>query len=148
MRYGGSREQIQQHLNRKGIYMLTTPDQMNDNQTADFLRTPTAHQRAKRITMATIKAFIRKNDNLFIKVKSKFDGMTDCVETVNMGFAKVMTKNLHPQNHYEQRTLGIAGAWFVGSSRDYFEVYQDERFTGFKIFNCCGSFLLVTEKTV
>lgn len=105
-------------------------------------------QRAKRITMATIKAFIRKNDNLFIKVKSKFDGMTDCVETVNMGFAKVMTKNLHPQNHYEQRTLGIAGAWFVGSSRDYFEVYQDERFTGFKIFNCCGSFLLVTEKTV
>lgn len=125
--------------------MLTTPEQMNNNQTAGFPRTPTTHQRAKKVTMATIKAFIRKNDNLFIKVKSKFDGMADCVETVNMGFAKVVTKNLNPQNNYEERTLGIAG-WFVGSSRDYFEIYQDERFTGFKVFNCCGSFLLVTEK--
>ena len=55
--------------------MLTTSEQMNNNQTADFPRTSTTHQRTKRVTMATINMFIRKNDNLFIKVKSKFDGI-------------------------------------------------------------------------
>ena len=34
-----------------------------------------------KITLSTFKSFIRKNEGkLFIKCKSSFDGMTDCVE--------------------------------------------------------------------
>jgi hypothetical protein len=51
MRYGGSREQIQQHLKRKGFNMLTTPEQTNKNQTASFPRTATAHQSAINTTL-------------------------------------------------------------------------------------------------
>ena len=51
MRYGGSREQIQQHLKRKGINMLTTPEQINNNQTTGFPRTSTTHQRAVDTTL-------------------------------------------------------------------------------------------------
>ena len=51
MRYGGSREQIQQHLKRKGFNMLTTPEQTNKKQTASFPRTATAHQSAINTTL-------------------------------------------------------------------------------------------------
>ena len=43
-----------------------------------------------KTTKSTIKSFINKNiDNLFINVKSSFDGMTDCCESLHEGFKKV-----------------------------------------------------------
>lgn len=100
--------------------------------------------KTKKITLATIKSFIKKNnDNLFIDVCSKFNGMIDCIDSVNTGFDKVKfnTENL-------KNTLGIPGAWFVGDSRDWFTIYEDDKLQGFKISNCCGSFIIATNKSL
>lgn len=95
-----------------------------------------------KTTKATIKSFIRKNiDNLYINKKSDFDGMCDCVMPVNSGFKRAERANNNLDN-----TLGINGCWFVGSSRDYFYDYEDGIFKGYKINNCCGSFILATKK--
>jgi hypothetical protein len=95
-----------------------------------------------KLTKATVKSFIKKNaEQLHINLKSRFDGMTDCVESVNGGFEKAKTT----QEHIEY-TLGIAGAWFVGSSRDYFSQYEDSTMTGIIVSNSCGSFILAVQK--
>jgi hypothetical protein len=90
-----------------------------------------------KATMATIKSFIRKNgDNLLISVKSQFDGMVDGVRACeDKSFTPVIKTDAHVQN-----TLGIQGAWVVGGSRDYIKPLEIEGLTGFRIYNCCGSF--------
>lgn len=92
----------------------------------------------KKVTLATIKKFVRDNkDNLYFKLKSSFDGMTDCVEQRESGWRKV-TPDLENINGY---TMGIDGAWFVGSSRDYFTPIEN----GYEVYNCCGSFYLTNK---
>lgn len=88
---------------------------------------------AKKITLSTLKSFIRDNrENMYINVKSDFDGMTDCVEQRKEGFKKATEdKTVSKSSSYYDRTMGIEGAWFVGSSRDYFTAYSDEKYTGF-----------------
>ena len=95
----------------------------------------------KKITLATIKAFIRKSENLYINERSRFDGMVDCVmPSKNQGFDKALPTERHMTN-----THGVHGAWFVGQSRDYFTAYNDGTFQGFAVSNCCGSFILATK---
>jgi len=93
-----------------------------------------------KTTLATIKSFIRKNaGNIYINVKSEFDGMTDCCESRHDGF----TKAKHLENSgRDAHDLGIQGAWFVGSSRDYFRDYNENGMTGFEVTNCCGRFII------
>ncbi len=96
----------------------------------------------KRITLATIKSFINKNrDDLLIKVGSRFDGMTDCVEQVEDNFSKAQVTEF-----MSQHTLGIQGAWFVGNSRDHFSAFETDDLKGFEVYNACGSFILATAK--
>ena len=98
----------------------------------------------KKITLATIKSFIKKNqENLYINVLSSFDGMTDACEDQNDGFKKAeeTTNRFSVLNN-----KGIEGAWFVGESRDYFSPYEDKLFTGYKITNACGKFILAIKK--
>ena len=99
----------------------------------------------KKVTIATIKSFVKRekaNNNLYIKTKTNFDGMTDCVMPTNdKQFDKVGISTLQ-----ESHTLGIAGAWFVGQSRDYFRPYADDKFIGYEILNCCGSFILAMAR--
>lgn len=96
----------------------------------------------KKITLATIKSFIKNNQgNLFIQVKSDFDGMTDCVQSVKGDFVPVTGYNPDDKN-----TLGLNGAWFVGSSRDYFSPYCDATYEGYHIYNCCGSWNIATKR--
>jgi len=98
----------------------------------------------KKITLATIKSFIKKNEGkLFINVKSRFDGMTDGVESQHGGFvAAVQTED------HKSYCLGIKGAWFVGQSRDYFTAYDNLAgdMTGFEVSNSCGRFILAVKK--
>ena len=97
---------------------------------------------SKRITIATIKSFIRKNNgSLFIDVKSKFDGMVDGCVSQNDGFQEA--KETASCVDY---TFGISGAWFVGGSRDYLTAYEDETYTGFSVSNACGRFTLAIKK--
>lgn len=96
----------------------------------------------KKITLATIKSFIKKNEDLYIKNKSDFDGMVDGVrECSNQSFRKAERKDGLTEN-----TLGIVGAWFVKSSRDGFNEYEDEQYKGYEVYNCCGSFILAVAK--
>ncbi len=95
----------------------------------------------KKITLSTVKSFIKKNDNLFIDLRSSFSGMSDMVEQINNGFVKAEKSDRNQSN-----TLGIDGAWFVGQSRDYFTSFESVDFTGIKVSNACGSFVLAIKK--
>lgn len=92
----------------------------------------------KKITLATIKAFVRKNeDSLYIMKKSSFDGMVDGVRACEDRAFRPVENEAH-----HEATMGIKGAWFVRGSRDYFNEYDDGKFKGYEVSNCCGSFIL------
>ena len=94
----------------------------------------------KKITKATIKSFIKKNEGkLFIKKLSSFDGMQDCVMPDNDSFSQVQKTRFHIPH-----TLGIKKAWFVGG--EHYTEYKDDTFAGYKVYNCCGSFILAVIK--
>jgi len=96
----------------------------------------------KNITRATVKSFIKKNkENLFINVTSSFDGMVDCCMPQKDGFVKAKE-----DTHNIENTLGINGAWFVGSGRDYFTAYDKNGFEGIEVYNSCGCFTLAVKK--
>lgn len=96
----------------------------------------------KKITLATVKSFINKNANsLYINVKSSFDEMTDCCESRNDGFGKAISETEMIEN-----TMGVCGSWFVGSSRDYFNAFENETLTGIEVYNSCGHFVIAVQK--
>lgn len=122
-----------------------------------------------KITKATVKSFIKKNEgNLYIRVKSSFDGMTDCVQQLEGGFRetkkpedrivrrpdyslpKVMSS---PQTidtvilGVDENNLGAEGVYVVGGSGNLFTAYDDGTFEGFEIYNCCGSQIIAKKKT-
>jgi hypothetical protein len=97
--------------------------------------TPTETQ--KKITLATLKSFIRKNaDSLFCKTRSRFDGMTDCIEQVEDFFGSVSA----------EKAIGLQGVYIVGGSRDRFRHFEDESFVGIEVSNCCGRGILAVKK--
>lgn len=96
----------------------------------------------KKITLATVKSFIRVNAaDLWINVTSSFDGMTDMCEQLHGGFTKVTTFTADHRN----MTYGIKGAWFVGDSRDRFKFYSENGFEGIQVRNSCGRFILAIK---
>jgi hypothetical protein len=95
----------------------------------------------KKITLATVKSFIRKTSDLHIMVRSRFDGSVDGVMPISDQFDKAERTERQPTY-----TQGVQGAWFVGQSRDRFSPYEDERMVGITVYNCCGSFILATPK--
>ena len=94
----------------------------------------------KRITLATLKSFVKNNESkLYLNIRSDFDGMIDGMRYLNDGF-KPAEKDSDPDHH----NLGIRGLWLVCSSRDYFRPYDDGKFKGIEISNCCQhSFLAI-----
>ena len=101
----------------------------------------------KKPTLATVKSFINKNrENLFINVKSSFDGMTDGVEQLHGGFMPAKKdKTVSINSDYYNTTQGIEGVWFVGGSRDYIYPYNESGFTGYRVSNSCGVFILAIK---
>ena len=98
--------------------------------------------REKKITRATLKSFIRKNQGrLFLCVRSQYDAMTDGRESVNGGFVPAV-----PTDRWMTNSLGITGVWMVGNSRDYFSIHSDDEMEGISVSNCCGSFILAVRK--
>ena len=98
----------------------------------------------KKITLSTVKKFIRDNaNNLYANCTSSFDGMTDCVESRASEFVKVDQAKI---NMNQEHDLGIERLWFVRGSRDYFNQYEDGNFTGIQISNSCGCSIIATPK--
>ena len=90
----------------------------------------------KKITMATLKSFVRKSEQLFVSTENSFDGMVDCVmPNTDRGIYPVSKEN----------AIGINGVWCVGSSRDSFEYCEEGEYFGIRVFNCCGSAMLLTK---
>lgn len=94
----------------------------------------------KKITLATLKSFIKKNkDNgqLHINVRGAFDGMVDGVRYDSNSSFVPATKS----DGYAA-TLGIQGVWVVRGGRDFITAYNNNGFVGYHVSNCCGSFIL------
>lgn len=73
---------------------------------------------------------------------SHFDGMIDCVTpTENAEYHPVLVPERFNKNDKAQ--LGIPGVWFVGGSRDYFTLINTADWTGFEVYNCCGTWNVV-----
>jgi hypothetical protein len=102
---------------------------MSKKTTADALRT-------KKITMSTLKSFIKNVDEIFVQTKSSFNGMTDCVEKVEAKLTKVS----------KEHAIGHEGVWCVGESRDRFNFVENDTMFGIEVYNCCGTGILWTKK--
>ena len=102
-----------------------------------------------KITIATLKSFAKRNqENIYYKITSDFDGMTDCVQAVNSRWKKttcnvIIMKANDPAKYYK---TGIFGIYTVGGSRNYFSLYEDTEYFGIRIYNCCGSSILAIKK--
>ena len=97
----------------------------------------------KKITMATLKSFLRKNKGkVYIQVKSTFNGMQDMVTPVDDNGFQIGEETIKCTSN----TLGLQGIWIVGNSRDRINKYEDDIFNGFYIYNCCGSFSVAVRK--
>jgi hypothetical protein len=93
-----------------------------------------------KITKATFKSFIKKNENLHIRTFSEFDGMVDGCVAIDTGFKPItMSDRPHTNN------LGIQGVWLVGQSRDYFREYNKDGYKGIEVSNCCGNFVIAVK---
>lgn len=102
----------------------------------------------KKITLATVKSFVKKNESkLLVQVKSSFNGMIDgCDDSRNCDFTQV-TEIRWPRPGYTS-SMSIDGNSLLGSggSGNLFKVYEDDNFIGFDIYNCCGWFIIATQK--
>lgn len=85
------------------------------------------------MTKATYKSFIRKNDNLYFKSLSDFDGMVDCVMPTKSEWKKIEDKN--------DLLNGQKIGWLVNGGRNYFTPIEN----GIEVSNCCGSFQIVNK---
>ncbi len=93
--------------------------------------------KSKKITLATVKSFIKKSPKLWVSIHSSFDGSTDCVE---------LTRDNSLVEIRKENALGSKGVWVVGSSRDYFKYVENETHFGIKVSNCCGCGTIWTNK--
>lgn len=95
-----------------------------------------------KITLSTLKAFAKRNSSqLFSKCTRDFDGMDDCVGEVEGKF--IPTQITSETGCFK---TGIQGIYTVGSSRDYFNIYEDDTYFGITVYNCCGSSILAIKK--
>jgi hypothetical protein len=110
----------------------------------------------KKITVATVKSFIRKNrdSGLLIRVTSHFNGMSDMVEEIeNDGFSPIRSREWYchdtyryvPYSQDEPNSLGIAGVWFT-RGRDSCSSFENETHKGFTVYNCCGEWTVAIAK--
>lgn len=108
----------------------------------------------KKITIATVKAFIRKNrEKLLIKTTSRFDGMTDAVRFEDAPeFVPARNRDYFDRDINKwvdvpetcKSTLGIQGVWFVGG--DWCQAFETETHIGYEVSNCCGSWAVAVAK--
>lgn len=101
----------------------------------------------KKITLATVKSFVRKNEgNLYIEVSSSFNGMIDCCDdTLNCDFTPV-TKVTWPRPGCPSTYIDSHPILGSHGSGNLLRSYEDDNFIGFNVYNCCGSFNIAVKK--
>ena len=105
--------------------------------------TATVTATAKKVTMATVKSFIKKNRaKLLIKISSRFDGMTDGLEwNKDAQFVPVVETGRVDC----QYSLGLSGVWIVGGSRNWVEAINVPGYVGYSVSNCCGKWTVAVK---
>lgn len=95
-----------------------------------------------KITLATLKAFIARNEGkLYINHLSAFDGMEDMVtQHKDSRFEKVTKIDS------EDCELRINRFWIVGIGRDYYKMFEDDNFIGIETYNSCGHAVVAIKK--
>jgi len=86
----------------------------------------------KKITKATIKSFLRKNQGkVYCQTLSYFDGQIDgttyCKES-------------------EWKLTDKADAAMIDIMRNYFSPYEDKDYIGYNVYNCCGNYNIAIRK--
>lgn len=102
---------------------------------------------SKKITLATIKSFLRKNEgSLFVSHEYSFDGMTDCCQPSRDQSIKTLEGAF---NKDDKSAFGFNGLWFVGGGGDNFYPKEIEsngvKYTGFEVYNCCANFTILVK---
>ena len=93
----------------------------------------------RKATIATVKSFIKKNRAaLLVRVGSRFDPMTDCVQSASGATFAPASDSIHPC----ENNAGVSGVWFVGRSRDYVQRFQSGAIIGFEVSNSCGHWVV------
>lgn len=87
----------------------------------------------KKITMATLKSFIKNAGDLFVETKSSFNGMIDGTEYF---------KDTKMVPVAKADAIGHKGVYCVGGSRDYFAYKERDGYVGIEVYNCCGCEIL------
>lgn len=98
-----------------------------------------------RITLSTVKKFIRDNaqKGLFVKSVSSFDSMTDSVEQKEGStFSRVVPESI---DFKKENDLGIDGLWLVRESRDFFYEFDQNGMKGYRISNSCGVSIIAVK---
>ena len=95
-----------------------------------------------KVTLATVKSFITRNlSSIQLKTLSRFDGMCDGVRSVDD--AAFRKPDVSKFNKADAAQMGISGVWFVRDSRDYFTKIDTPEWTGYEVYNCCGTWQVV-----
>lgn len=106
--------------------------------------------KSKKMTLATVKAFIKSavsTKNLFLLNLSKFDSMDDGIRFEWKSLEnKLESVDCSKFNKDNRTTMGIPGIWFVNGSANYVLPYEIETHCGFRVSNCCGSFVVASKK--
>lgn len=103
----------------------------------------------KTPTLATVKAWLRKNTKSFqVKETSRFDGMVDMVTShENPEWVEINNLQINLKEKGTMELNLIPGVWFVGGGRDWICNYNKDGYTGFAVNNCCGSFIMAVKNT-
>ena len=97
----------------------------------------------KKITLATLKSFMKKSETLFIKNTRVFDWMTDSVTGVHNTNYDPIRKN---EIDFEQKhTFWIEWLRLVWWGRDHFKYFEEDVYYGIEVWNCCGACRIVTK---
>ena len=89
--------------------------------------------KTKKITVATLKSFMRKNPDFVVFEKYSFDGMIDGNSSEQKGVKKWS---------FEQTVRNA----LVGSSRNYLQFIESPGYYGINVYNCCGSWDILTKE--
>lgn len=97
-----------------------------------------------KITRATFASFVKKHRaELLIKHEGGFDAMTDgWSHSEDRAFGPVQ----EPHNNHPEYDFGIRGAWVLRSSRNLFQLFENETLIGISVYNCCRSFVIAIAK--
>lgn len=97
----------------------------------------------KKFNRASFKSFFKKNqNNLYIKVQSKFDGMIDMVDfVVDPQFVELVSNEINSSNDIVLRDKN-SDINIVFRDRNSFDYYKDRYYEGISVYNCCGKFIV------